>query len=252
MKKIYILSLALMMAVAVSAQVSVTFKVDVTNYAAAEEIKAEGMRIGGNFTTVGGTLADETAVPDWSPSNAACAMTDEGDGMWSITIVYPETAIGTEQLFKFVNGDWGTNEGGGTSAIASGGCGVDDGGGNINRTFEIPSNNVTLSYCYDSCKTCSGADPILSVASPVNVTNMTVYPNPTTNNATFSYTLNKSERVTISIYNLLGEEVSTVFSGNLNAGTYSVETSIANLESGIYIYKMQVGASSTQGQIVKQ
>ncbi|MGB0429011.1 MAG: T9SS type A sorting domain-containing protein [Bacteroidia bacterium] len=252
MRKIYTLALALFVAAAATAQVTVTYKVDVTNYVAGTELNENGMRIGGDFATVGGTLADETAVPDWSPSSAECAMTDEGDNIWSISVVYGTDAIGTTQQFKFVNGDWGTNEGGETSGIATGGCGTDDGSGNINRTLEIPSNNISLTYCYDSCKTCSGDDALVGMRDFKSVENLSVFPNPTTSNTTFKYTLNDENRVVIKIYNVLGAEVATVFNGNLSAGTYQVEATLANLNRGVYVYQMQIGEDTTAGQIMKR
>ncbi len=131
------------------APVTVTYQVDVTEYlAGGATLNPNGIRVGGNFTTVGASL------PDWSPANAACAMTDLGNNLWSIAVTYPASAIGTTQLYKFVNGDWGTNEGGGSSLIAINGCGVNDGGGNINRTLVIPATNTTYTYCWDKCVAC--------------------------------------------------------------------------------------------------
>ena len=131
------------------APVTVTYQVDVTEYlAGGATLNANGIRVGGNFSTVGASL------PDWTPSNAACAMTDLGSGLWSIAVTYPASAIGTTQLYKFVNGDWGTNEGGGSSLIATDGCGTNDGGGNINRTLVIPATNTTYTFCWDKCVAC--------------------------------------------------------------------------------------------------
>lgn len=131
------------------APVTVTYQVDVTEYlAGGATLNVDGIRVGGNFSTVGASL------PDWTPSNAACAMTDLGSGLWSIAVTYPASAIGTTQLYKFVNGDWGTNEGGGSSLIATDGCGTNDGGGNINRTLVIPATNTTYTYCWDKCVAC--------------------------------------------------------------------------------------------------
>jgi hypothetical protein len=53
---------------------------------------------------------------------------------------------------KFINGNWGMNEGTDPlNTIVSGGCGVDDGSGNINRTLVIPAAATTLTYCWDAC-----------------------------------------------------------------------------------------------------
>ncbi|MFY0673767.1 MAG: T9SS type A sorting domain-containing protein [Bacteroidia bacterium] len=254
MKKIYIMTLALFVAAVVSAQVTVTYKVDITNYLTGDgvELNENGMRIGGNFTTVGGALADGTAVSDWAPANAECAMTDEGDNVWSISVVYQADAIGTTQLFKFVNGDWGTNEGGETSGIATGGCGVDDGAGNINRELVVPSNNISLTYCYDSCSACDGSDALVSMNEIKSVENLSVFPNPTTDVTTFKYTLNNENRVVISVFDMLGKEVATVFNGNLSAGTYQVDAELNTLENGVYTYQMRIGEEVTTGQILKQ
>ncbi len=64
MRKIYTLALALFVAATVSAQVTVTFKVDVTNYLAQDgvELNENGMRVGGDFTDQGASVAN------WSPS----------------------------------------------------------------------------------------------------------------------------------------------------------------------------------------
>ncbi|MBI1182910.1 T9SS type A sorting domain-containing protein, partial [bacterium] len=117
---------------------------------------------------------------------------------------------------------------------------------------DVPSNNVVLTYCYDKCKTCGGDDPILAISTPQSVSNFAVYPNPTSGNTKFAYTLEQTEQVTLNVYNMLGAVVATVYGGTQPAGTYTLEVSLANLDHGMYIYKMQVGDSSTQGQIVKQ
>lgn len=254
MKKIYIMTLALFVAAVVSAQVTVTYKVDITNYLTGDgvELNENGMRIGGNFGDRGATLADETTVATWSPSDASCAMTDEGENIWSISIVYAADQIGEEQLFKFVNGDWGTNEGGETSGIATGGCGLDDGAGNINRQLEIPSNNISLTYCYDSCSACDGSDALVSMNEIKSVENLSVFPNPTNDITTFKYTLINEKRVEISVFDMLGKEVATVFNGILGAGTYQVDAELNTLENGVYTYQMRIGEEVTTGQILKQ
>ena len=147
--------------------VSVTYKVDITNYlAGGATLGANGMRIGGNFTTRGASL------PNWTPSAAACAMTNEGNNIWSITVVYPDSAIGKVQRYKFVNNDWGTNEG--SDSLVAGGCGVQD-GGDVNRVLTIPATNTTYSYCWDRCRACliPAGLPSVSTASVSAITQTT-------------------------------------------------------------------------------
>jgi len=160
MKKLLIsIFTILLISTGLMAQVTVTFKVNITDYlAAGNTLGAGGMRVGGNFSTL---LANSSAgtMPDWTPSNPNCALTDIGNNVWSIDVTYPASSIGTTQQYKFVNNDWGTNEGTDpANTIASGGCGVDDGAGNINRTLVVPSSNTEFCYMWDACSPC-GAPP---------------------------------------------------------------------------------------------
>jgi len=80
MKKTLTLAAALV-ASAAFAQVTVTYKVDITDYlAGGATLGANGMRIGGNFAAQGAT-AGTNAMVDWSPSNQYSAMTDEGSNI---------------------------------------------------------------------------------------------------------------------------------------------------------------------------
>lgn len=247
MKKIYALGLAVFAAMSLNAQVSVTFKVDVTDYiGGGETIAANGVRIGGNFGDNGSTTAS------WNPTDASCALTDEGNNVWSITVEFPDSAAGNTQLYKFVNGDWGSNEGLTGSTIATDGCGVDDGGGNINRTLEIPASNLELEFCWDACFKCDGSDPVLVGVNDVKlVSDFTVAPNPAVNATRFSFSLAQSENVTLKIYNILGAEVATVLNGTIAAGTHNVEANLDNLESGVYLYVLRAGNRAHQGKISK-
>ncbi|MEY3504446.1 MAG: hypothetical protein RL349_1039, partial [Bacteroidota bacterium] len=141
----------------------VTYKVDVTNYLAANTLAANGIRIGGNFGDNGSSTAS------WTPSDPSCAMTDEGNNIWAITVSYPVASLGATQLYKFVNGDWGSNEGTDpANTIAVDSCGVDDGGGNINRTYALMPG--TVCYVWDACTACG-----VSVAENA-IANLTVAP----------------------------------------------------------------------------
>jgi hypothetical protein len=121
-------------------QVNITYKVDISN--SGLNLAATGIRIGGNFTTIG-----LTSIPDWTPSASVCAMADEGNGWWSITVNYPATVVGQSQMFKFVNGDWGSQE----DDVQISDCGVDDGSGNINRMIEIPDTDSTFYFKWNEC-----------------------------------------------------------------------------------------------------
>jgi len=72
------------------------------------------------------------------------------------------------------------------------------------------------------------------------------YPNPFNPSARIDYMLAKHNHVTITIYNLLGQKVKTLFDGSKPAGDYSITwdgTAGDNhqVASGIYFYKLDTG-----------
>lgn len=72
------------------------------------------------------------------------------------------------------------------------------------------------------------------------------YPNPFNPTTSISYQLGKDGFVTLKVYNLLGQEVSTLVSSFEKAGQHKVNFNAANLPSGTYIYRMNAdGVSMT-------
>ena len=67
------------------------------------------------------------------------------------------------------------------------------------------------------------------------------YPNPFNPTTTIEFELLKSRKVTLKIYNILGEEVETLLSTSLLSGSYKYEWDAAGLASGIYLYRLQAG-----------
>jgi hypothetical protein len=68
------------------------------------------------------------------------------------------------------------------------------------------------------------------------------YPNPFNPTTTFSFTLPSASFATLKIYNVLGEEVSTVMAEQLSAGNYSRTWNASGFASGIYYYRLQAGS----------
>jgi hypothetical protein len=65
------------------------------------------------------------------------------------------------------------------------------------------------------------------------------YPNPFNPTTTIGYQLPISSYLTLKVYNLLGQEVATIFEGVQQAGNYTAILDGSNLTSGIYFYKME-------------
>jgi hypothetical protein len=85
------------------------------------------------------------------------------------------------------------------------------------------------------------------------------YPNPFNPTTEIGFSLPTTSQVTISVYNLLGQRVATLLSGEVNAGSYSVTWNGLNaagraVSSGIYFYEMSARslANSSQYNAVKK
>ena len=240
MKKLVLSVVALLTFAALSlqAQVTVTYKVDITAYlAGGATLGANGIRVGGNFADQSAAVTAGNMV-NWSPSDANSAMTDMGNNIWSVAVTYPAASVGATQLYKFVNNDWGTNEGQTGSTIAPEGCGVDDGAGNINRTLVIPATNTELCFVWDGCSACGAA----SVKGAV-VNKLAIYPNPAS--SSFRMDLSGNGAAFASISDLTGKVVRTL-AGNSLSG----EISISDLNAGVYTVTLTEGTKVSQAPLM--
>ncbi len=67
------------------------------------------------------------------------------------------------------------------------------------------------------------------------------YPNPFNPATTIKYSIPEMSKVSLTLFNLLGEEVTTLVNEEKSAGNYTVEFNAANLPSGVYFYRIQAG-----------
>jgi murein DD-endopeptidase MepM/ murein hydrolase activator NlpD len=67
------------------------------------------------------------------------------------------------------------------------------------------------------------------------------YPNPFNPRTIIQFSIPEELDVSLKIYNILGEEVSTLVSERLSANSYSYEWDASNFASGVYIYRFQAG-----------
>ncbi len=65
------------------------------------------------------------------------------------------------------------------------------------------------------------------------------YPNPFNPQTTIRYSLAKSGKVNLAVYDALGREIKTLVNGNLQAGEYDVAFDASSLASGVYYYRLQ-------------
>lgn len=67
------------------------------------------------------------------------------------------------------------------------------------------------------------------------------YPNPFNPSTKLSFTLEKSGKASLTVYNMLGQKVATILSQELTAGYHEVNFDASNLSSGVYLFRLDSG-----------
>lgn len=67
------------------------------------------------------------------------------------------------------------------------------------------------------------------------------YPNPFNPATSIAFQLPENSRVTLEVYDVIGQRVATLVDDNLNAGYHEVSFDGTRLASGVYVYRMQAG-----------
>lgn len=107
--------------------------------------------------------------------------------------------------------------------------------------YEINDNSliepVSFCYIYDSTNVIvSVPDKIKSKEEFYLYNN---YPNPFNPSTVIAYSLPKEVTISIKIFNSLGKEITTLFSGKQYAGSHKVTFNASNLPSGVYFCRIQ-------------
>ena len=71
------------------------------------------------------------------------------------------------------------------------------------------------------------------------------YPNPFNASTTISYEIGKRSNVSVTVYDILGQKVETLFSGNVETGRHSIDWKPKDLGTGIYFCKIQADDSQS-------
>lgn len=70
------------------------------------------------------------------------------------------------------------------------------------------------------------------------------YPNPFNPSTTISFSIPENQFVSLKLYNLIGQEIKTLITGNLEKGNHTVQLNAEELSSGIYLYKLESNNNS--------
>jgi hypothetical protein len=239
MKKFYAVIFTLGTIISLNGQATINFQVDMTDYIANGGTLAT-IKIAGAFNTLTGG-----AVPDWAPPSSP-VFEDLGNNVWGTTITFTEAG---NLIFKFLNtaDSWGDcNIVQECMAEDAGACVVSDGGGNVNRSFDVGVEDLTVCYKWESCDACGG----VGTSDLNNASNIKVFPNPMSGNvATVTFNNANGEAHKITLSNIAGQ-VMREFN---NVRTNSVEIERGNLNAGMYFISVsnELGEISSKKLVIK-
>lgn len=76
------------------------------------------------------------------------------------------------------------------------------------------------------------------------------YPNPFNPSTTIMWAVPVASRVTLKIFNVLGQEIGTLVNGEMGPGEYSTAWDASRFPTGAYFYRLQVGGSVQTRKLV--
>ena len=90
-------------------------------------------------------------------------------------------------------------------------------------------------------------DGYVPTSQPVSFNLSEAYPNPFNPSTSLEVSLNVASNVSITAYNVMGQMVSVIHDGNMDAGSHAITWNASDLASGMYIIKAQIA-----GDVINQ
>ena len=84
----------------------------------------------------------------------------------------------------------------------------------------------------------------------VNATAAACYPNPFTGSAKVDVTIDKPATVTLSVFDITGQKLSSTNYGTMASGKHSLTIDGTNLRSGVYFYTITIGDQKFNNKMI--
>jgi hypothetical protein len=76
------------------------------------------------------------------------------------------------------------------------------------------------------------------------------YPNPFNPSTNIQFSIGEAAKVKLTVFNILGQEVTTLVNNRLNRGSYTFDFNGSQYASGVYIYRLEAGDFVQQKKMI--
>ncbi len=203
--------------------VTVTFNCDV----------ADSVNAGVDFTTL--AICGSVSPLDWEFTANNNPLTDQGDNVWSIDVLFPAGSWKAIE-FKFARNSMDVEAPAFTNHVIT----IDD--ASATQTVDVQYGQMTNDF----------VDETVPEYSDANLYN---YPNPFNPETTIAFTLDKEQKVELAIYNVRGQKVRTLINDIQPVGENKIvwdgtDDNGRNVTSGVYLMKLKRGIITSSGKII--
>lgn len=113
------------------------------------------------------------------------------------------------------------------------------------RTIAIPHRNISIVSLHPAYVSSDNEQAV-----PPNFQLLQNYPNPFNPGTKIEFVLRLPAFVTLKVYNILGEEITTLISEHLGPGSNSIQWNADGIPSGVYFYRLQAGLYNETRKLV--
>ncbi len=118
-------------------------------------------------------------------------------------------------------------------------------------TEQTPTNETVALQIQTSADIVTGVDDNKLINTlPKEFSLSQNYPNPFNPSTTIRFTVSKAEFVSLKVYNIIGQEITTLVSEQKQPGEYQIQFNASNLASGVYIYRLKAGNFTATKKLV--
>jgi len=219
---------------------------------------------GGLFATAGGIAANDIAKwngTSWSALGSGCS---GGFYPYVMGLVFYGNDLYVGGLYTVaggmtVNGIAKWNDNSGWSSLGSG---FWSGGSNVFGAYAIGiyNNELIATGIFSSVNNVSAGNiakysGLVGIKTsgeglPANFKLYPNYPNPFNPSTKIKFDIQKSSFTNITVFDILGKEVSTLVNEQLKSGSYEVNFDGTNLPSGVYFYRIESGTFTENKKMI--